>query len=189
MINRFNRKQGTCNEINSLLLYLSRLIFLVLACSTAGPAGAESQQQDTSSAFTNKDLEQYRPAAASETPSQSAVGASTDHPAEKRQKTAAIVNKKEQEHWCKKARQVKKSVALAKDKVDEHTARLHELETAEGQVIGKKRSGLEKQRNKASRDLKKATKRLRERQETLAELEDDAYRNNIPPGWLRCQFE
>ncbi|MGC2061868.1 MAG: hypothetical protein WA610_02750 [Thermodesulfovibrionales bacterium] len=188
MKNHLQRRQGTCIEKICVLLYLSWMISLTLICSAVGPARAESQQQDTSPAFTNRDLEQYRPAA-SDTPSQSAVSAPTDHTAEKRQKTAAIVNKKEQERWCKKSRQVKKSLALAKDKVDEHTARLHELEAAGGQVLGKKRSGLEKQRSKAARDLKAATKRLRDRQETLAELEDDAHRNNIPPGWLRCQFE
>ncbi len=179
--------QRTC-----LFLLLNSLISIALLYAAAGPARAETQQ-DASPSFTNKDLEPYRPPAAAETDSRSAVGASAkiskDHTAEKRQKAEEIAGKKDQEYWCKKGRQVNKSLTLAKDEVDELTARLHELETTEAQVIGKRKSSLEKQRNKAGRNLKAATKRLRERQETLAELEHDAYRNNIPPGWLHCQHE
>jgi hypothetical protein len=193
MNNCRNVSQQKCIQRTCLFLFMNGLISLALLCTAVGPARAETQQ-DTSPAFTNKDLEPYRPpSTAAETPSRSAVdasvGISKDHTTEKRQKAEKIAGKKEQEYWCKKGRQVNKRLALAKDEVEERTARLHELEAAAAQVIGTRRSTLEKQRNKAGRDLKAATKRLRERQETLAELEHDAYRNNIPAGWLRCQYE
>ncbi|MBA4372763.1 MAG: hypothetical protein C0402_07840 [Thermodesulfovibrio sp.] len=157
------------------------MIFLAFFCTGAFAAG-----QETSPAFTNKDLDQYRPQATAAEPPAREPG---DHKAVKQQKTEAAANRKEQEYWCKKARQIKKSLTIAQDEVTEHTAHLNELSAAKTQAAGRKIANLEKQQNKAGRDLKAAGKRLKERQQTLAELEDDAYRNNVPPGWLRCQFE
>lgn len=172
------------------LLFLQSLISAALFCSTAVASTGNAQQQDASPAYTNKDLDQYSPAAtAGESPASEAARASGDRKSDSRQRSDAGTDKKEQEYWCKKARQVKKSLAMAKDEVDEHTARLNELTTARAHTTGKKMASLEKKQNKTSRELKAAGKRLRERQETLAELEDDAYRSNVPAGWLRCQFE
>lgn len=167
---------------DSFCVSLCLLFLSAFFCTAAFAAG-----QETSPAFTNKDLEQYRPAA--EPPAQEIVREPGDHKSVKQQKAEAASNKKEQEYWCKKARQIKKSLAIAKDEVTEHTTRLNELAAARAQTTGRKTANLEKKHTKADRDLKAAGKRLRERQETLAELEDDAHRNNIPPGWLRCQFE
>jgi len=168
-----------------MFLFAHSLISIALFFSTASATQGESQPE-ASPAFTNKDLEQYRPSApAGENPAQG-----TDvQKQEKRQKSEAIAERKEQEYWCKKARQVKKSLAIAKDEVDELTARLKELSSSGTQISRKKTTSLEKQQSKISRELKTAGKRLRERQDTLAELEGDAYRSNIPAGWLRCQFE
>lgn len=175
---------------NFIFLLLHSLISIALFCSTAVAASGEAQQQDASPAYTNKDLDQYRPPATAVEPRvQEAARTFADRKSDSRQRSDAIADKKEQEYWCKKARQIKKSLAMAKDEVNEHTAKLNELSAARAQTTGKKMASLEKQCNKTSRDLKAAGKRLRERQETLAELEDDAHRNNIPPGWLRCQFE
>jgi hypothetical protein len=171
-----------------LFLFLLVLISLTPFCSTAVAAGGKTEQQEASPSYTNKDLEQYRPPA-DESPAQGSVRPPADHRSDKRQRSEAAADKKEQEYWCKKTRQIKKGLAIAQDEVNEHTARRNELSAAKAQTTGKKMAGLEKQYNKADRDLKAAGKRLRERQETLAELEDDAHRNNVPPGWLRCQFE
>lgn len=172
-----------------IYLFFPALISIALFCSTAVAATGVAQQE-TSPSFTNKDLEPYRPqATAVAPPAQETVREPGDHKAGKQQKYEAAANRKEQEYWCKKARQLKKSLAIAQDEVNEHTARLNELSTAKTQVLGKQKTSLEKQHAKAGKDLKAAGKRLKERQETLAELEDDAHRNNIPAGWLRCQFE
>lgn len=172
------------------LLFLHSLISVAFFCSTAVATGGDAQQQEASHSFTNKDLEQYRPAAtAGESPAHETVRATGDQKSDKQQRSEAAADRKEQEYWCRKARQIKKGLNIAKDEVDEHTARLNELTTAKAHTTGKKMASLEKQQNKTSRELKAAGKRFRERQETLAELEDDAYRSNVPAGWLRCQFE
>lgn len=172
-----------------MFLFAHSLISIAFFFSTASATQGESQPE-ASPAFTNKDLEQYRPSApAGENPAQGADGALKGQKPDRRQKSEAIAERKEQEYWCKKARQVKKSLAIAKDEVDELTARLKDLSSAGTQITRKKTTSLEKQQSKTSRELKTAGKRLRERQETLAELEGDAYRSNIPAGWLRCQFE
>jgi len=162
----------------------------MLFCTSAFASPGEAQQPEASPSFTNKDLNQYRPpATADEPPAQEASVTSGDRKSDKRQRSEAMADKKEQEYWCKKARKIKKSLAIAKDEVNELTARLNELSTTRAQTTGKKMTSLEKQQGNTSRKLKAADKRLRKRQETLAELEDDAHRNNIPAGWLRCQFE
>lgn len=172
------------------LLFLQSLISAALFCSTAVASTGNAQQQDASPAYTNKDLEQYRPPATADEPAaRETVRAVEDQKTDRQQRSDAAVDRKEQEYWCRKARQIKKGLSIAKDEVDEHTARLNELTTARAHTTGKKMASLEKKQHKTSRDLKAAGKRLKERQETLAELEDDAHRNNVPAGWLRCQFE
>lgn len=171
---------------NLIFLFIFLLISLTLFCSSfASPE--EAQQQEASPSFTNRDLDQYRPpATADESPAQEASMASGDRKSDKRQLSEAIADKKEQEYWCKKARKIKKNMAIAQDVVNELTAQLNELSTTRAQTIEKRMASLEKQQGNTSGKLKAAGKRLRERQEILAELENNAHRSNIPPGWLRC---
>ncbi len=186
--------RNTAAPGSRIFFLLQALLSAALFCSVSAATAEESPQREVSPAFTNKDLEQYKPQSAAETPAddpaaRGSVRTNGDQKPDKRQRAETASDRREQEYWCKKARQIRKGLTLAQDEVHELTARLKELSTVKAQTTGKKLANIDKQHSKTTRDLKAAGKRLKERQETLAELEDDAHRNNIPPGWLRCQFE
>jgi chromosome segregation ATPase len=123
--------------------------------------------------FTNQDIERYKETSDSRGSVQGPGSGGA-----KKETAARLQAKREAESWCKKARTSRKRIQKDKDDVQEIEGALEDLKDTKS----RKKAGLEKK-------LAKARKQLESSERDLAELEDDAHRNGVPPGWLRCQFD
>jgi phage-related minor tail protein len=149
-----------------------------ILCLIILPAGlfpcAASAGQDTPT-FSNRDLERYK------SPTDGTPAPATRRTAAKR-RTARDDRQREKDYWCSKAQACQKKIDRARDKVKE----VEQLASDESGGLTFTESRLKKptrrKYEKAKKDLKKAERELRY-------LEEDAHRKDIPPGWLRCQFE
>ncbi len=125
--------------------------------------------------FSNQDLEKYR------SPADSSVVPGTVR-AEERNRTAKRDEQKEKTYWCRKASEYQKKIDRAKDEVKDSE-----------KLASDDRNGTTLREHKPGKaDRKKyeqAKRQLREAERDLSYLEEEAHRKDVPPGWLRCQFE
>ncbi len=133
------------------------------------PAGEEAVS------FSNRDLEKYKsPADSTAAPATVRIG--------KSDRTARRDEQKDKAYWCSRAREYQKKIDRAKDEVKDSEKRASN--DSGGTNLG------EHKLSKSSRNkYEQAKKQLREAQRDLSYLEEEAHRRDIPPGWLRCQFE
>lgn len=151
----------------AFLLSISSWIFSGLV---AGKAGAAQEEVPY---FTNDDIEKYRQPSDDSNSAAKPTGTGT-----KRASSAQLEKQKEGASWCKKATSYRKVIEKDQEDISDLEKALEELSGAES----KKKKNIEKR-------LGKAKKHLRNSERELAELDDEAYRKGVPPGWLRCQFE
>jgi hypothetical protein len=158
-----------------LLIILSVMIFTASAVSSS--FGADTSQQPLS--FSNKDLESYENSADHKTRGSQ----STELKSSEVRKTKAedAREQKEKEYWCKKAAPQRKKIQRLNEEIGEKEKELAE-ENSRGSIRNKKTRTLNK-------GLAKIRKRLKEAEGNFGDLEGEAYRKGVPPGWLRCQFE
>jgi hypothetical protein len=135
---------------------------------------AGSAQQDIPT-FSNKDLERYK------SPTDEAPVPATRRTVAKR-RTAGKDEQREKDYWCNRARAYQKKIDRARDKVKE----VEQLASDESGGLAFTESRLKKP---TRRKYERAKKELKEAERELRYLEEDAHRKDIPPGWLRCQFE
>jgi len=88
-------------------------------------------------------------------------------------------DEKSKQYWCSKGSSAKAKVQKAKDKVDDAHQRLANIYDERGKKKG---------RADAERKVRAAKKDLYRAEQDLNDLEQSAHRQNVPPGWLRCQF-
>lgn len=131
----------------------------------------DSSQQDVPY-FSDKDVEQYKMPSDNKPPGTRVKDART-----KEEKAAEKKEQREQEDWCKRATLLRKRIEKAQDAALEI-----EEELSAEKLSRKKRIPLEKK-------LKRARKQVSYAEKDLTDLENEAHRKDIPPGWLRCQFE
>jgi hypothetical protein len=122
--------------------------------------------------FSNEDIERYRMPSDNKAPEKSVNGAETAQ-----EKAREKKEQLDQETWCKKANSYKKKIERAQDDISEI-----EKEFSAEKVSPKKKVALDKK-------LKKAEKKKEYAEKDFADLEEEAWRKDVPPGWLRCQFE
>lgn len=126
--------------------------------------------------FSNDDIEKYR------NPS--------DNRPQEQKKTAPSVKKdggkktrekQEQEYWCKRATIAKKEIEKAGRDVRER----------EEDILREQSKSVRTSRkmNTLQSRLKKAKDRLSSAERDLSDIENEAHRKGIRPGWLRCQFD
>ncbi|MBI4683984.1 MAG: OmpH family outer membrane protein [Nitrospirae bacterium] len=150
-------------------------IMTVLAISVCSVVtGEENTIQKEEQSFTNKDLEKYRE------PSDNRMLAPRDRIEAKKGKAEKIKEQQEKEYWCKKATQYRNKTEKIKEELTETEKAL----SAEGVISSSysKKKEIEKKRGKLQKQLKYA-------EQDLSNLEAEAHRSSVPPGWLRCQFE
>ncbi|MDH4231266.1 MAG: hypothetical protein OEW04_04460 [Nitrospirota bacterium] len=153
---------------------------VVIACSffCMPVVGAETPAQDQPQLFTNQDLGKYNVPSASRT-----TGAKTVYQEDGEEylkgKKKRVLEEHEQDYWCKKASAVKRKIEKACEDVKEAEK---EISVANSKNLhsGKKNAPLQKR-------LEKAKKRVRDAEADLDDLEHEAHRKGVPPGWLRCQ--
>jgi hypothetical protein len=153
-------------------------ITVFIFCLTILLAGlfpcAGSAEQDIPT-FSNKDLERYK------SPSDETPVPATGQTVTKR-RTAKKDDRREKNYWCSKAQTYQKKIDRARDKVKE----VEQLASDESGGLAFSESRLKKPTRKK---YEKAEKELKGAERELQYLEEDAHRKDIPPGWLRCQFE
>ena len=149
---------------------LMALAFFAVSCVFVA---AETQGQEATS-FTNQDLEKYR--------TDDSAAAPAAFRTEARKRTAKRDEQKDKAYWCKRAREYQKKIDRAKDEVKDSEKDVSDDSGASNLS--------ERKASKSSRrKYEQAKKQLREAQRDLSYLEEEAHRRDIPPGWLRCQFE
>jgi predicted nucleic acid-binding Zn-ribbon protein len=127
--------------------------------------------------FTNEDVKIYR-----KSPDGQPALPKKNVKEEKKATASMAKDEKEQEHWCKQANQRRKKIDTARDdvvKAEKDLSREKEKNSGTG---GKKNSRLQDR-------LDQAKRRLSVEEKELHDLENEAHRKGVPPGWLRCQFE
>jgi len=141
-------------------------------------SGADTSVQDQPQLFTNQDLGKYNNPSASGTKDTKTVY-QEDREGYLKDKKKNIMEEREQEYWCKKASAFRKKI----EKADEDMKKIEkELSEENGKSLhaGKKSTELQKR-------LEKAKKRVKDAEADLDDLEHEAHRKGVPPGWLRCQ--
>jgi len=145
------------------------LFFSILALSlTASIAFAEK-------VLTNEDLEKFKVAPISKTPTENSSANTGEIEVQQ--------NKEDAQLWCNRARELKDRISSAKAA---HSQAQGEKAEAELNFL---RMGSSAARKEASSKLSQAEAAVQAAESALRDLEDDAHRQGIPPGWLRCQFE
>jgi FtsZ-interacting cell division protein ZipA len=145
---------------------------IILLAGLFPSAGSAEQDIPT---FSNKDLERYK------SPSDETTVPAAAQKVEKPRKTRKD-EQREKNYWCSRARSYQKKIDRAKEKVKE----VEQLASDESGGQAFTESRLKKPTRKK---YEKAKKELKEAERELQYLEEDAHRKDIPPGWLRCQFE
>ncbi len=144
------------------------LYFLTL--SPAVVIGDNESLHEESPTFSNKDLEKYK--------NSSDDAAESGMDIDKRGENIGRAEKREQrekEYWCKKA-------SLYRKKIDKAEGEMKETE--------KDRAAAEGRHSRtAVKKLERTKRQLRDAKIDLRDLEDEAHRKGIPPGWLRCQSD
>jgi multidrug resistance efflux pump len=162
-------------------LFTSTILFLLLLV-----LGASAQQtgENAPSKFTNKDLENYQ------TPAESDRGEETSSGNGQTKKELSTVGKKkakdehDKKYWCTRGSYYRKKVDRARDGLTKAEKAFSKKE--QDYHTGKIGSAAY---DKAQKNLEKARLDLTQAEKNLNDVENEAYRQWIPPGWLRCQFE
>lgn len=127
--------------------------------------------------FTDEDLEKYNVAPI--TQSKSATENSSANTGEKE-----VQQKKEDPQlWCNRATELKDRLSSSK---------LAYSQAVEGKIQADRAYlfvGSPQAREEAISKISQAEAAVQAAESALRDLEDDAHRQGIPPGWLRCQFE
>lgn len=153
-------------------------IFLVNSICCTVVKGAESSVEEQPQIFTNQDIEKYKGLSDAKTTNSKTVSRE-DMEKARNDKNQSAREDQEKEYWCKKASAYKKKIKKADDDVKETEQEISE-EGYKGPQSSKKTAQLQKK-------LEKARKKLEYAEADLGELEDEAHRKGVPPGWLRCQ--
>ncbi|MBI5025157.1 MAG: OmpH family outer membrane protein [Nitrospirae bacterium] len=159
---------------------MSRFLFILSIGFIIGPASVFSSGEDRTAQkdvpyFTEEDLERYK-----ESSGDNPQTERLDRKAEGKEKTGKAKKEENREYWCKTANTYRNKIDKARDEIAEIEK---ELRGEGGTPLGpRKRRTLEN-------ELRRAQKQRRNAERDLSELEEEAHRKGIPPGWLRCQFE
>jgi hypothetical protein len=128
------------------------------------------------SSYTNQDIERY-----SSTTGNSAQGSKKEVKDENIPARKEAQQKKDQESWCKRATALKRKVERCRREASDTEQSISQENESHSPSAKKKNS----QRSR----LKKTKDALARAEEDLNDLEYEAQRKGIRPGWLRCQFD
>ena len=153
-------------------------IFLVNSMCCTAVNGEDKSVQGQPQLFTNQDIEKYKGPSEAKTTDTKTISRE-DIEKVRNDKNQSIREDQEKEYWCKKASAYKKKIKKADDDVKETEKEISQ-ENNKSLHANKKTAQLQKK-------LEKARKKVEYAEADLGELEDEAHRKGVPPGWLRCQ--
>lgn len=162
---------------NTLFPAIAFIVAYSLFCSPV--SGADTSVQDQPQLFTNQDLGKYNNTSGSGATKDTKTGYREVRGEALNDRKKRAVEEHEQEYWCKKASAYKKKIEKAGEDVKEIEKELSE-ENGKSLHSGKKNTQLQKR-------LEKAKKLVKDAEADLDDLEHEAHRKGVPPGWLRCQ--
>lgn len=96
-----------------------------------------------------------------------------------------LANKNDKDGWCSNGTFYRDRLDKAKKRMDEAERQCRYADMEWNWNLDFKAELI----MAADEELKRATKELAMAQEELDDLEQSSYRQGIPPGWLRCQFD
>lgn len=126
--------------------------------------------------FTNDDIDKYRSPSDNRPREQSRTAPATVKDGNRKAR-----EQQEQDYWCKRATIAKKKIEQAGRDVKE---REEDLSREQSKSVRTSRK-----MNTLQSRLKKAKDHLSSAERDLNDIENEAHRKSIPPGWLRCQFD
>jgi hypothetical protein len=154
--------------MKSLLLVLVSTLVAVLLGADEPAAGQ---------AFSNTDLQKYQADADGSIIPEKAPSAPQAQKKDLRISKGS--DEKSKQYWCSKGSARRAKIDKAKARVEDAEQKLQE--TGPRPFTKKNRASAEKKVRSAKKELYRA-------EQSLEDLEQQAHRQNIPPGWLRCQF-
>jgi chromosome segregation ATPase len=156
------------------------LMFIVFVYSLfPAPVRCAEPVEDKPRVFSNQDIEKYKgPSDAKATDTKTVF--LEDGKDSVKDKKKRIAEEHEMEYWCKRASAYKKKIKKADEEVKETEQGIYE--GGSNSFRSSKKTALRQKK------LEKAKKRLRNAEGDLNDLEDEAHRKGVPPGWLRCQL-
>ncbi len=161
-----------------------KLIVLLIICLFGFSFVTATEKDEEVPYFSNKDIEAYKESSDDKIPDVRIDKLGNKEEAFREKKT-----QKEQEYWCRKAAQYNRKIEMERDEVKEKDKELLDLRDEWFQGSSKKRRSTEKDIKRVQKKLEGAKKKLEYAERDLSDLEDEAHRKDVPPGWLRCQFE
>jgi hypothetical protein len=121
--------------------------------------------------YTNEDLNKY------ETPGSTDVKTAPNVPDKtSNEKKSDDLETQDRDAWCRRGTPFLRAISEAQDEIDA----LNSEFSKEGQEV------LSESRKEGRRDS--ATRKLREAESALSDLEDEAHEKGVPVGWVRCNF-
>ncbi len=152
-----------------------RVIGMVLVCaSLALPAALQAEEQPP--VYSEQDLSKYR-----NTPDADRPSTRVDTREERKRDARVAKDASERERWCRRASQQRKKIDKAK--IDVETAQRAIAKEEEKTLHNSKKDAELRSR------LETAKRKLSAEERELADIESEAHRKGIPPGWLRCQAD
>ena len=146
---------------------------ITAACALCPLSGAA---QERAPVYSNSDIEKYKQPYDSR-PAETKRDAREERKLDARQ----AKNNLERERWCKRATAQKKKIEKAQYEADSAEKALKREEEKDFHG-GKKSKQLQGRAEQARR-------KLASEERELNDIENEAHRNSVPPGWLRCQAD
>jgi len=157
-------------------------VFFIVALFAVNVMGSDSPGQQEGKTFTNKDLETYK------NPSDNPTWApKAEKKEDKNDGLKKLHEEFERERWCKKATVLNRKIEKAQDEVEDKEEKVADLKKEHSGADSKRQPAYAKRLKRLEKDLEKSHKKVKYAQKDLADLEEEARRKGVLPGWLRCQ--
>ena len=146
--------------------------------------------------YTNKDLgaplgpppadaaaSSDKPATATETPKEGDSKAGDSKAGDEKSKDSGA---KDQAYWAKRKKDLDETLARDRVLLDAVQSRINAL-TADfaARADPVQRSAIERDRNQALAELARLQQEIKDTQKALSDLDEEAHKAGVPPGWLR----
>ena len=93
------------------------------------------------------------------------------------EKKSEDLETQDREEWCRRGAPILRAISEAQDEIEELNSEL----SKEAQEV------MSESRQEGRRES--ATRKLREAEKALDDLDGEAHTKGVPPGWLRCNFD
>jgi hypothetical protein len=164
-------------------------LWVVSAQSLADIARKEEERRKetkTGKTYTNKDLRAAPPSSTPPPPTATATPAPASSTATSEPSAAKPSDTKDQAYWAGRMKQLVTQLDRDKTYADAMQSRVNALTT---DFVNRddpaQRSVIEADRQKAVAELDRLKNSIADTQKAITQLEEEARRANVPPGWLR----